>query len=157
MWVGPGPFAGVLAVGVHTIGVLGRLYSDVHEEVDPGSVGALENAGASPLGIWLYGIFPQAAPRFLAFTLYRFEVNVRMTAMVGFAGAGGIGDSIDTAISLFHGPDLVVLLGVLFGVVVTLDHLGDRVRRRILTSRFRRASRLVHPTVVGAGAPGPGA
>jgi phosphonate transport system permease protein len=65
-------------------------------------------------------------------TLYRFEVNVRMTAMVGFVGAGGIGDSIDTAISLFHGAELVALLGILFGAVVAIDLVGDRVRQRIL-------------------------
>jgi phosphonate transport system permease protein len=132
VWVGPGPFAGVLAIGVHTAGVLGKLYTDVYEEVDPRSVAALEGAGASRLATWLYGVLPQATPRLLAVTLYRFEVNVRMTAMVGFVGAGGIGDSIDTAISLFHGAELVALLGVLFGAVVAIDLVGDRVRRRIL-------------------------
>lgn len=132
VWVGPGPFAGVLAIGVHTAGVLGKLYTDVYEEVDPRSVAALEATGASRLGTWLYGVFPQAAPRLLAVTLYRFEVNVRMTAMVGFVGAGGIGDSIDTAISLFHGAELVALLSVLFGAVVAIDFVGDRVRQRIL-------------------------
>ena len=145
VWVGPGPFAGVLAIGVHTIGVLGRLYSDVYEEVDPGSAGALENSGASRLGIWLYGVFPQAAPRLLGFTFYRFEVNVRMTAMVGFVGAGGIGDAIDTAIALFHGPELLLLLGVLFATVVALDVAGDRVRLRILAGRFRHAGPLTPP------------
>jgi phosphonate transport system permease protein len=145
VWVGPGPFAGVLAIGVHTIGVLGRLYSDVYDEVDPGSVSALENSGASRLGVWLYGVLPQAAPKLLGFTLYRFEVNVRVTAMVGFVGAGGIGDSIDTAIALFHGPDLVLLLGVLLGTVVTLDFLGDRIRNRILTRRFKRGRSLIPP------------
>ena len=137
VWVGPGPFAGVLAIGVHTIGVLARLYSDIYEDVEPGSVAALENAGASRFGIWLYGVFPQSAPRMLTFTLYRFEVNVRATAMVGFVGAGGIGDSIDTSISLFQGQDLLLLLAVLFGVVVTLDFFGDRIRQHILTRRFK--------------------
>lgn len=140
VWVGPGPFAGVLAIGVHTIGVMGRLYSDVCEEVEAGTVAAIQNAGASRFSIWLYGIYPQAAPRLLAFTLYRFEVNVRATAMVGFVGAGGIGDAIDTAISLFHGRDLLLLLGVLFVLVVTLDWFGDRVRARLLSRRTSLAA-----------------
>ncbi len=145
VWVGPGPFAGVLAICIHTIGVLGRLYSDVYEEVEPSSVSALSNTGSSRFGVWLYSIFPQAAPRLLAFTLYRFEVNVRATAMVGFVGAGGIGDSIDTAISLFHGHDLVLLLAILFGLVVTLDFFGDRVRHRILTNRFKPITNAAAP------------
>jgi phosphonate transport system permease protein len=136
VWVGPGPFAGVLAVGLHTVGVLGRLYTDVYEEVEPGPVGALESTGASRLGIWIYGVIPQVAPRIMAFTLYRFEVNVRATAMVGFVGAGGIGDAIHTAISLFHTADLILLLAVILGVVTLLDAAGDRVRFRILTARF---------------------
>src|SRR5256885_314389 len=77
----------------------------------------------------------QGAPRLLAVTLYRFEVNVRMTAMVGFVGAGGIGDAIDTAISLFHGPDLVALLGVLFGAVVA-DRKSTRLNSRHLVISY---------------------
>lgn len=145
LWVGPGAFAGVLAICVHTIGVLGRLYSDVYEEVEPATISALENCGLSRFAIWLYGIFPQSWPRLLAFTLYRFEVNVRATAMVGFVGAGGIGASIDTAMSLFHGKDLLLLLGVLFALVVTLDFFGDRIRYRILTRRFQLAGPATPP------------
>jgi phosphonate transport system permease protein len=136
VWVGPGPFAGVLAVGLHTVGVLGRLYTDVYEEVEPGPVGALESTGASRFGIWIYGVVPQVSARILAFTLYRFEVNVRVTAMVGFVGAGGIGDAIHTAISLFHTADLILLLAVILGVVTLMDAAGDRLRFRILTARF---------------------
>lgn len=155
LWVGPGPFAGVLAIALHTVGVLGRLYTDVYEEVERRPVGALESTGASRFGVWVYGVVPQVAPRILAFTLYRFEVNVRATAMVGFVGAGGIGDAIHTAISLFHFGDLFLLLGVILAVVTALDWLGDRLRFRLLTARFgprerRRGRRL------GLGRPLPG-
>jgi phosphonate transport system permease protein len=136
VWVGPGPLAGALAIGVHTIGVLGRLYGDVYEEVEPGPVAAVEASGAGRLGVWLFGVVPQIGPRVLAFTLYRFEVNVRMTAIVGFAGAGGIGDAIHTAMSLFHTAELVVLLAVLLAVVTALDAIGDRARYHILVARF---------------------
>ncbi len=136
LWVGPGPTAGVLAMAVHTAGALGRLYSDIYEEVERGPVAALESSGASRLAVWIHGVLPQVSPRVLAFTLYRFEVNVRMTAIVGFAGAGGIGDAIHTAISLFHVADLAVLLGVMVVAVTALDWAGDRARHRILMGRF---------------------
>lgn len=154
VWVGPGSFAGVLAIGIHTIGVLGRLYSDVYEDVDPGSVTAIENTGASRFAVWLFGTLPQVAPRLLAFTLYRFEVNVRATAMVGFVGAGGIGGEIDTAISLFHGVDLLLLLAVLYALVVALDFFGDRVRQRIVRTRSQSTRDAL---VRGASRPLPGA
>jgi phosphonate transport system permease protein len=136
LWVGPGPFAGFLAVAVHTVGVLGRLYTDVYDEVEPPPVVALESAGAGRLGVWLYGVFPQVKAKLLAFTLYRFEVNVRATAMIGFVGAGGLGDEIHTAIQLFHGQDLLVLLALMIALVLILDVVGDRIRHRILTAHF---------------------
>ena len=145
VWVGPGSFAGFLAISLHTVGVLGRLYTDVYEEVEPKPVIALESAGAGRLGVWLYGVFPQITAKLIAFTLYRFEVNVRATAMIGFVGAGGLGDEIHTAISLFHGRDLVMLLALMIALVTVLDLIGDRVRHRILVSRFgeRRANRVM--------------
>jgi len=148
MWVGPGAFAGALAIGLHTIGVLGRLYTDIYEEAERGPAAVIEASGASRLAIWMHGVLPQVMPRLLAFTLYRFEVNVRMTVVVGFAGAGGIGDAISTAISLFHVTDLVFLLLVMVAVVTALDWAGDRVRHRILVGRFaavkRKPNRLTH-------------
>jgi phosphonate transport system permease protein len=136
MWVGPGPFAGVLAISVHTVGVLGRLYTDVYDEVERGPVGALEGAGSGRFGVWLFAVVPQVVPRVLAFTLYRFEVNIRMTAMLGFVGAGGIGDRLHTAINLFQVTDLVALLAVLIAVVTVVDFAGDRLRFWILLARF---------------------
>ena len=136
VWVGPGSFAGFLAISFHTVGVLGRLYTDIYEEVEPKALIALEATGASSLAVWLYGVFPQVFAKLIAFTLYRFEVNVRATAMIGFVGAGGLGDEIHTAITLFHGRDLVLLLGLMIVLVTILDLIGDRVRHRVLTSRF---------------------
>jgi hypothetical protein len=116
--------------------VLGRLYTDVYEEVERPPVAALEASGAGRFATWVYGVVPQVNPRILAFTLYRFEVNVRGTTMVGMVGAGGLGDSIHTAISLFHVTDLVWQLGVVLAVVTGLDWIGDRLRYRILIARF---------------------
>ncbi|MSP16629.1 MAG: ABC transporter permease subunit [Myxococcales bacterium] len=128
--VGPGPLAGVLAIAVHTFGVLGRLYGDALDDADPRAARALETAGSGRLARLLHAVLPQVAPRLLAFTLYRFEVNVRVAAMVGFVGAGGLGDAIHTAVSLFHLPELAALLLVLLAVVVVIDAVGDALRAR---------------------------
>lgn len=139
VWVGAGPLAGILAIAVHNIGVMGRLYSDVLEEVEPGPAAALQSQGASSFATFLFGVLPQITPRLAAFTLYRFEVNVRATVMVGFVGAGGFGDALYTAISLFHLKDLTLLLISMLIVVSVVDALGDRVRSRILKGQHSPA------------------
>jgi phosphonate transport system permease protein len=131
-WVGIGPLAGILAIAVHNIGVLGRLYSDVLEEVEPGPAAALQAQGASGFATFLFGVLPQIQARLAAFSLYRFEVNVRATVMVGFVGAGGFGDALYTAISLFHMQDLTLLLITMLIVVSVVDAGGDWLRGRIL-------------------------
>jgi phosphonate transport system permease protein len=131
-WLGPGPLAGALAIAAHTIGILGRLFAEVYEDAESEPARLLESAGATRFGVWIYGLLPQATSRLLAFVLFRFEVNVRATAMVGFVGAGGIGDAIHTAISLFHMSDLAALLLLMLATVVVVDAAGDRLRHRLL-------------------------
>jgi phosphonate transport system permease protein len=132
VWVGPGPLAGALAIAAHTTGILGRLFAETIEDGDPDPARVLEAAGAGRVAIFVYGLLPQATPRLLAFVLFRFEVNVRATAMVGFVGAGGIGDAIHTAISLFHMSDLAALLLLMLATVMLVDSLGDRLRARLI-------------------------
>jgi phosphonate transport system permease protein len=132
VWVGPGPFAGALAIMAHTIGILGRLFGEVYEDCEAEAPRVLEATGCSRWSNWIHGVLPQTAPQLAAFTLFRFEVNVRATAMVGFVGAGGIGDAIHTAISLFHMADLAALLLVMWIVVVLIDIGGDHLRLRML-------------------------
>ncbi len=132
VWVGPGVLAGVLAIAAHTFGILGRLFTQVGAETDPEPARALEAAGTKPFGLWVFSVLPIALPRLIAYALFRFEVNVRTTTMVGFVGAGGIGDALHTAISLFHVSDLAALLLVLLGTVALVDAIGDRVRARLL-------------------------
>lgn len=132
LWVGPGVTAGVLALTVHTIGILGRLYSDILEDAEPGPLRIIEASGASAMARYVYGALPQVMPRIIAFTLFRFEVNVRAAAMVGFVGAGGLGDALHTAISLFHMRDLATLILVTLAVVLAVDAAGDRIRRSVL-------------------------
>ena len=131
IWVGAGPFAGTLAVCVHTIGILGRLFAESYEEVDPSSAQLLESVGAGRIATWIFGVVPVVAPRLAGYALFRLEVNIRATAMMGFVGAGGIGNHIHTAISLFHMRDLAMLLILLLTTVIGIDALGAWARRSL--------------------------
>jgi phosphonate transport system permease protein len=130
--VGLGPFPGVLALGVHTAGVLGKLFGEVLEDVDPRPLEALQATGASRLGIILYGIVPQAVPQFVSYALYRWEVNIRAAAIMGFVGAGGLGQRIHVAISLFHEHQLLTLILAIYVMVTVVDALSAWLRAKLL-------------------------
>jgi phosphonate transport system permease protein len=130
--VGLGPFPGVLALGFHTAGVLGKLFGEVLEDVDPQPLEALQSTGASRLRILLYGILPQAAPQFVSYALYRWEVNIRAAAVLGFVGAGGLGQRIHVAISLFLERELLTLILAIYVMVTLVDALSAWVRRRLV-------------------------
>lgn len=130
--VGLGPFPGVLALGVHTGGVLGKLFAEVLEDVDARPLEALQSTGASRFRVLLYGVLPQAAPQFLSYALYRWEVNVRAAAVLGFVGAGGLGQRIHIAISLFLEQELLTLIVAVYVMVTLVDALSAWVRVRLL-------------------------
>jgi phosphonate transport system permease protein len=126
--VGLGPFAGVLALGFHTGGVLGKLFSEVIEDVNPQPIEALQATGASTAAVVAYGIFPLALPQLISYTLYRWEVNIRAAAIIGVVGAGGIGRDIYVAVSLFHYHQLFTLLLMTLIIVTLVDYLSAWVR-----------------------------
>jgi phosphonate transport system permease protein len=130
--VGLGPFPGVLALGFHTGGVLGKLFGEVLEDVNPRPIEALHSAGAGRLAILFYGILPQAAPQGLSYALYRWEVNIRAAAVMGFVGAGGLGQRIYIAISLFLENQLLTLILAVYVMVTVVDWLSAFLRRRLL-------------------------
>lgn len=130
--VGLGPFPGVLALGVHTAGVLGKLFGEVLEDVDPRPLEGLQSTGAGRLGIVLYGILPQAVPHFVSYALYRWEVNIRAAAVLGFVGAGGLGQRIHVALSLFHEHQLLTLVLAVYVMVTLVDALSAWLRARLL-------------------------
>ncbi len=129
--VGLGPFPGVLALGVHNGGVLGKLFGEVLENVDRRPIEALQANGASRFQILIYGILPQALPQFLSYSLYRWEVNIRAAAILGLVGAGGLGQRIHIAISLFLENQLLTLLVAIYIVVTLVDYLSAYLRSRI--------------------------
>jgi phosphonate transport system permease protein len=130
--VGLGPFPGVLALGVHTGGVLGKLFGEVLEDVDNQPIESLQATGANRLQILFYGILPQVLPQFISYTLYRWEVNIRVAAVLGLVGAGGLGQRIHIAISLFLENQLLTLLIAIYILVTVVDYLSAYLRRKVI-------------------------
>ena len=130
--VGLGPFAGVLALAVHTTGTLAKLFSEAVEATDPRPVEGLRATGAHPLVEIVYGIVPQVLPLWLSFTLYRFESNVRSASVVGMVGAGGIGVVLFEVIRGFQYSATCAVLIVLVVSVSLIDMLSSTLRRRFI-------------------------
>ena len=130
--VGLGPFPGVLALGVHTGGVLGKLFGEVLEDVDTQPIESLQATGATRMQILFYGILPQVLPQFVSYTLYRWEVNIRVAAVLGLVGAGGLGQRIHIAISLFLENQLLTLIIAIYILVTIVDYLSAYLRRKVM-------------------------
>jgi phosphonate transport system permease protein len=127
--VGLGPFAGVLALALHTAGVLGRLYAEALANTPPTPARALRQAGAPGVVAFLYGTLPSAAPQLLAYTLYRWEMNIRMAAILGFVGAGGLGQLLYFELSLFHYAQASTVIIAMLGLSIAVDQASARLRR----------------------------
>jgi phosphonate transport system permease protein len=112
--------------------MLGKVYSEILEGVDPRPLETLHAAGAGRAGVLLYGLLPQALPLWLSYTLYRWECAIRASAILGFVGAGGIGQQIEISMRMFNFGEVVTLIGILVVMVAGTDALSLRLRRRLL-------------------------
>jgi phosphonate transport system permease protein len=130
--VGLGPFAGVLALAIHTTGTLAKLFSEAVEAIDPRPVEGIRAAGAHKLVEIAYGVLPQVLPLWLSFTLYRFESNVRSASVVGMVGAGGIGVVLYEVIRGFQYAQTCAVLVILVVTVSLIDLASARLRRRFI-------------------------
>ncbi len=128
--VGLGPFAGTLAIGLHTGGVLGKLYAETLEEVPARTIEALRAGGARQLQILLWGIWPQARPMLLSYTVLRWEMNLRVSTILGLVGGGGLGQAIYNNVQLGFYSRIVVLVAAIYALVMATDWLGDLWRAR---------------------------
>lgn len=153
--VGLGPFAGALALGIHTAGVLGRLYAEALEEVPAAPVGALRAAGAGDAGATLFAVLPQAFPQLASYTLYRWEVNIRASAVLGVVGAGGIGKLLHVSLSLFHEHRTLTLVLVVVALVTAVDLVSGALRRRLLEDGAARSTTPGETATPTSGMPGP--
>jgi phosphonate transport system permease protein len=132
VWVGIGPFAGMLALGLHSTAALGKLFSEQIESIDPGPVEAITATGAHPLQVVLYGVLPQVVPQFLALGFYRWDINVRMSTIIGFVGGGGIGFLLQQWINLLQYNQAGTALLAIALVVISLDMISARLREKII-------------------------
>jgi phosphonate transport system permease protein len=129
--VGLGPFPGGLALGVHSVGMLGRLFAETIEHMDMAPIHALEVAGARRIQIFTHGIVPTLLPALLGISLYRLDENIRSSLVLGFVGAGGIGFELLTAMNLFQYRQVSLLLIIIFVIVLGAERLSALLRQRL--------------------------
>lgn len=126
---GIGPFAGALALALHTTGVLGRLFAESLENAPRAPEQALRDSGAGRIAAFCYAGLPLVLPQWVAYTLYRWEMNIRMAAVLGFVGAGGLGQLLYFHLSLFQQPQAMTVLLAMFVLVALVDAASARLRR----------------------------
>jgi len=132
VWVGIGPFAGVMALALHTIAALGKLYSEQVENILSGPIEASTATGANRLQTIVYAVIPQIVPPYIAFTIYRWDINVRMSTIIGFGGGGGIGFLVQQNLNLLKYRDASVQMIAIAIVVAALDYASAKMRERIV-------------------------
>lgn len=130
--VGPNPFAGVLAIAIGSTGMLGKLYGEVIETIDMHVVEAMEANGANKVQILFYGIIPQILPDFLSYAIYRFEIDVRASTILGVIGAGGIGTMIIISQQNRNWGEVSLILIVIIVTVTIIDYISAFIRRRLV-------------------------
>jgi len=132
VWVGIGPFAGSLALALHTIAALAKLYSEQVESILPGPLEAVQATGANRLQTIVYAVIPQIVPPYISFTMYRWDINVRMSTIIGFAGGGGIGFLLQQNINLLDYRAASVQMLAIAVVVGSMDYISSDIRRRFV-------------------------
>jgi phosphonate transport system permease protein len=137
---GLGPFAGVLAIALHTMGALGKLFAEVHENADPRTPEAIRAAGGSWTESMRFGVLPQSLPGVLSFGLLRLEINVREASVLGLVGAGGIGEELYLAVRQFEYPDISAIIVLILLTVTLIDQLCTRLRHRLLGAEALRVA-----------------
>lgn len=135
---GVGPMAGVLAIGLHAAGALGKLYSEVNENIDMRPLEGVKAAGGTWFDQIRYGAVPQVLPNIISYTLLRFEINVRSSSIIGYVGAGGLGQEFRTAMSFQEYTDLSALFIIILVTVMVIDYGSEKLRHRIIGMEGKR-------------------
>ena len=128
---GPGPVAGIWAITARSIGFMGKLIAEAIEEVDEGTIEAIEATGASRLQVMWIGVLPQVLPIIWGTSIYRWDINIRESTVLGFVGAGGIGIILYSSINLFAWSEVGIIIIAIFVVVVFSEFVSAAVRQRI--------------------------
>ncbi len=132
VWVGLGPFAGSLALTLHTAAALAKLYSEQVESIASGPIEAVRATGANRLQTIVYAVVPQIVPPYISFTMYRWDINVRMSTILGFVGGGGIGFILQQNVNLLQYRAAAVQMLFIAIVVATMDYASSRLRQRFV-------------------------
>lgn len=136
---GLGPVAGTLAIGLHSAGTLGKLTAEAIEGIDPGPVEAARAVGGRGLQVQRWGVLPQVLPELIGFWLYRFEINIRASAVLGVVGAGGIGFLLQQTIVFGRWPQAGTAILVVIVATIIVDTISGGIRRRIIVGAEARA------------------
>jgi phosphonate transport system permease protein len=129
---GIGPLAGILAIAIHSMGGSGKLFAEAVENIDMKPVDGLRATGANWVQTIRFAVLPQVLPNFTSFSLWRFEINVRSASIIGFVGAGGIGQEFYTAISRLYYEDISALIILMVLTVILIDMVCERIRHRLI-------------------------
>ncbi len=130
--VGLGPFAGVMALFIHTTGVLAKLFAEAIEAIEPGPIEGIKATGANPLEVILYGVIPQVMPLWISYALYRLESNIRSATVVGMVGAGGIGVLLWQSISGFQMQQTAAIMCIVIVTVSIIDFISQIIRKKFI-------------------------
>ena len=132
IWIGPGTFAGTIALTLHTIAALSKLYSEAVESIDSGPIEALQATGATRLQTIMYAVVPQVLPPFISFTIYRWDINVRLSTIIGLVGGGGIGFILIQWIRQFQYESAGLAVWMITITVASLDFISSEIRKRFV-------------------------
>jgi len=132
---GLGAWTGTLAIGLHSIGTLGKLSSEVIEGIDAGPLEAIDSAGGRRISVMRFGVLPQVLPSIVAYWLYRFEINLRVSAFLGVIGAGGVGAELVSQLRFRNFPAAGTVLLVTIAVVLVIDTVSSMIRSRIIAGK----------------------
>lgn len=130
IWVGLGPFAGLLALTIHSVAALGKLYSESIESIEPGPIEAIQATGGDRLQTIMYAVMPQVLPPFISFTIYRWDINVRLSTIIGLVGGGGIGFLLIQWIRQFQYEAAGIAVWLIAITVSVLDFVSSEIRKR---------------------------
>jgi phosphonate transport system permease protein len=131
IWVGLGPFAGIMALMLHSVADLGKLFSEQVEDIDDGPREAIRATGANDVQSVVYAVIPQITPHYIAYIFYRWDINVRLSTIIGFVGGGGIGFVLQQFLNQLRYPQASVMIVAIAIVVAALDFVSSSVRTRI--------------------------
>ena len=131
IWVGLGPFAGIIALTMHSIAALSKLYSEAIEGIDPGPIEAIQATGANRLQTIAYAIIPQMISPFVSFSIYRWDINVRMSTIIGTVGGGGVGFILVQYIRLFRYSEAGIAVWFIAITVALLDYASAEIRNKL--------------------------